>query len=233
MLVASSDDNYKKMDWRIALGLATSVGWLLLIALYLFQQLNWQQFLQLPLDEIGSFLGGAFSPLAFLWLVIGFFIQQGEINENTRNIEIQAQHTNLDNFLKMAEIIYRHLGVISGYLCMSCSEELNAVAVEPIDFEDKWSRSSNGDTGIFSRALITYRFDDQGVERDMHHIFYGTAIRLRHSASYRRVFEELLENARLCDATGSLHNALVDGTVWGILYKTLLAVEEKEAAPTQ
>ncbi len=44
-------------------------------------------------------------------------------------------------------------------------------------------------------------------------------------------FEDLLENAGLCDATGSLNNALIDGSVWGILYKTMIAVETP--APAQ
>ncbi len=213
------------MDWRVIAGLGTSIVWLVLLAFYLSQKVSWQQFLQLPIDQLGGFLGGAFSPLAFLWLVIGFFIQQSEIDENARNIETQAQHNNLDNFLKMADIVYRHIGVIAGYIYLSCRKDIEAVSDEMPDIADSWSRSSLGDHGIFARYLIAHQFDPEGSPRDMANIFFGTPIRRRHSENYKDVFEDLLKNAKLCDATGSLHNALIDGTAWGILYKTMVAVE--------
>jgi len=46
---------------------------------------------QLPTADIGSFLEGAFAPLAFLWLVIGHFMQQREIASPTKAIGIQEQ----------------------------------------------------------------------------------------------------------------------------------------------
>lgn len=193
-----------------------------MIMLYLAQHMNWQQFLQLPLDQIGSFLGGAFSPLAFLWLVLGFFIQQEEILENSRNIEIQAQHTNLDNFLKMAEIVYRRLGVITGFLYGSCREEIEQALEEPINIDDKWSRSSTGDPGIFARELFSYGFDKDGNRRDMTGLLYSTPVRRRHCENYITIFETLLDNARDCDTTGILRESLMEGSVWGIFYKVLL-----------
>lgn len=216
------EDPANRIDWRIVFGIVCSVVWLSMIMLYLTQHMNWQQFLHLPLDEIGSFLGGAFSPLAFLWLVIGFFVQQQEIFENSRNIETQAQHTNLDNFLKMAEIIYRHFGVITGFLFVSCREEIEQAFSEPLNIDDKWSRSSTGDLGIFARELLNYQFDINGNKRDMTSLFYGTAIRRRHSEKYISIFENLLDNARLCDTTGILYDSLLDGTVWGLFYNTLV-----------
>ena len=58
MQLPSREFPEKKRDWRIAIGTATSVIWLVLLALYLTQRVSWQEFLQLPLDQIGSFLGG-------------------------------------------------------------------------------------------------------------------------------------------------------------------------------
>lgn len=215
----------KKLDWRVTAGMGISIVWLMLLALYLSQKVSWQQFLQLPIDHIGGFLGGVFSPLAFLWLVIGFFIQQNEIDENSRNLETQVQHTNLDNFLKMADIVYRHIGVISGFIYLSCRKDIEATSNDMPNIEDSWSRSSMGDHGVFARYLLAHQFDENGKERDMANIFYGTETRRRHSDNYKKVFEDLLKNAGLCDATDSLHNALVDGSVWGILYKTMITVE--------
>ena len=39
---------------------------------------------------MGRFLEGTFAPLAFLWLVMGYFLQQKELSENTT--AIQQQH---------------------------------------------------------------------------------------------------------------------------------------------
>jgi hypothetical protein len=216
------------IDWRISVGTVVSGIWLLLLGLYLSQQVSWQQFLGLPLDQVGSFLGGAFSPLAFLWLVIGFFIQQREIDDNTQNIAIQAQHTNLDNFLKMSDIIYQHLSVISGFLVVSCQEDFEAVSAGQLNFEDDWSKASTGDSGIFVRTILSYQFDGNTKGRDMAQIFFSTPIRHGHSLKYKTVFEDLLDNSFNCDSSGGLREALVDGTVWGILYKIIVETENEK-----
>lgn len=44
----------------------------------------------LKLNEIGDFLAGFFSPIAFMWLVIGYFQQGEELKLNTRALELQA-----------------------------------------------------------------------------------------------------------------------------------------------
>lgn len=42
-------------------------------------------------NELGDALAGAFSPVAFFWLVLGFFQQQKELRQNTRALNIQAK----------------------------------------------------------------------------------------------------------------------------------------------
>jgi hypothetical protein len=71
-------------DRRILYGLAMTIVWLLLGALYISYNLGWSRFATLPIDEMGTFLEGAFAPLAFLWLVIGLFIQQSVLAEKSR-----------------------------------------------------------------------------------------------------------------------------------------------------
>lgn len=44
----------------------------------------------MPLNEIGDFLAGFFSPVAFLWLVVGYFQQGEELKLNTRALELQV-----------------------------------------------------------------------------------------------------------------------------------------------
>ncbi|OMQ26891.1 hypothetical protein [Serratia oryzae] len=41
-------------------------------------------------NELGDFLAGVFSPVAFLWLVLGYLQQQKELQQNTRALELQA-----------------------------------------------------------------------------------------------------------------------------------------------
>jgi hypothetical protein len=46
---------------------------------------------KMPLNEIGDFLAGIFGPVAFLWLVLGYFQQGTELQQNTRALELQAE----------------------------------------------------------------------------------------------------------------------------------------------
>ena len=43
--------------------------------------IGWDRFISQPADALGGFLEGAFAPLAFLWLVVGFFLQQRQLME--------------------------------------------------------------------------------------------------------------------------------------------------------
>jgi hypothetical protein len=45
----------------------------------------------LQLNELGDFLGGVSSPLAFLWLVLGFFQQSREIRLSNQALHLQAR----------------------------------------------------------------------------------------------------------------------------------------------
>ncbi|WP_156343738.1 MULTISPECIES: hypothetical protein [unclassified Pseudomonas] len=44
-----------------------------------------------PINEVGDFLAGAFSPLAFLWLVLGFIQQGRELSLSSRALQLQAE----------------------------------------------------------------------------------------------------------------------------------------------
>ncbi|MDR2330320.1 MAG: hypothetical protein LBE58_12015 [Comamonas sp.] len=43
------------------------------------------------INELGDFLAGVFAPLAFLWLVIGYFQQGEELRLNTENLALQVE----------------------------------------------------------------------------------------------------------------------------------------------
>ena len=85
----------RSTDWRIWFGLIITGAWLMLGAAYIYDSIGWTNIGRLPADELGSFLEGAFAPLAFLWLVIGYFLQQKELEQNTEALRAQADMENL------------------------------------------------------------------------------------------------------------------------------------------
>ena len=79
------------LDWRVAFGAILTILWIGAGVIYLLAKVGWSEFVNLPTGDIGSFLEGAFAPLAFLWLVIGHFMQQSEISANTKAAHLQEQ----------------------------------------------------------------------------------------------------------------------------------------------
>lgn len=69
-------------------GFAATGLYALAISVYAFW--NWSQFASLVPNEVGDFLAGVFSPLAFLWLVLGYFQQGQELRQNNEALRLQA-----------------------------------------------------------------------------------------------------------------------------------------------
>ncbi|TCM61878.1 hypothetical protein EC844_12632 [Acinetobacter calcoaceticus] len=67
--------------------LIITIGYLSLSFYFFFDS---SDFVDLPLNEKGDFLAGAFAPLAFLWLVYGYYQQRQEIKQNTDALRLQA-----------------------------------------------------------------------------------------------------------------------------------------------
>ena len=124
---------FSDRDWRIWLGVVVTFFWITSTVLYATvinasdpSQTN-------SMDSVGSFLEGAFAPLAFLWLVLGLFIQQRELADNTdvmrRTVEQSVKQTQAiaatemnarqETFFKIAEDVKAQLGGISGMLFIS------------------------------------------------------------------------------------------------------------------
>ncbi|MDD2135655.1 hypothetical protein [Pseudomonas kurunegalensis] len=57
----------------------------------------------MPLNEVGDFLAGAFGPVAFLWLVLGFLQQGEELKQGTEALLLQA--TELKNSVEQQSIM--------------------------------------------------------------------------------------------------------------------------------
>lgn len=70
-------------------GWAISIGYLLLLASYAYA--SRQSFLELSPNEVGDFLAGASSPLAFFWLVLGFAQQGHELRNSAEALRLQGE----------------------------------------------------------------------------------------------------------------------------------------------
>ena len=73
-------------DWRIWGSSLLTILWLGAGAAYLATAVGWS-FWQAEVDDIGGFFEGFFAPLAFLWLVVGLFIQQQELGRTRDEME--------------------------------------------------------------------------------------------------------------------------------------------------
>ncbi|MEE4661931.1 MAG: hypothetical protein V2J89_15790, partial [Halieaceae bacterium] len=136
-------DGYRSpydQDWRVLSGLAITFLYLILMALYIQAEVGWPAFTKLQVERMGSFLEGAFAPLAFLWLVIGYFLQKKELRQNTEAMKMQfveiqrsaeqatvqaeataraEMHQRRESFLKLAELVRTQLGYVVALLYLS------------------------------------------------------------------------------------------------------------------
>jgi len=223
-------------DWRIWLGLILTSTYLVIIGVYVSGVVGWQKFFDEPIELVGSFLEGAFAPLAFLWLVIGYFLQKKELALNTlaisrqnevilqsaeqaviqsRSIVASELHARKESFLKIAESVKQQLGAIMGFLYISSQSAAGSGLVPEEKISELWSAMSEKDPEIFSRQMLTIQLTHG--ERYAYKLFFGTPIRTRHTENFIFNFERMLRAAEECDTDGMIHDALL-GTGNGYIY---------------
>ena len=236
----------ERRDWRVWFGLASTVFWLWLGYLYINANVGWGEFAQQPADSLGSFLEGAFAPLAFLWLVIGFFLQQNELRHNnhairlqyemmrraTEHAEVQARaisanelHQRQETFLLVADRVHEQLAAVVGMLWMSSQADGGEGEASREEVWELWSRVGAGDSEAFARRFLGLYFMRRGQGRDARDLFFGTEIRTRHSETILRTFNRLLESGQQCDPDGIITDAL-RGSAHGQLCRI---IEEQRA----
>ncbi|MEZ5558872.1 MAG: hypothetical protein R3E86_10085 [Pseudomonadales bacterium] len=227
-------------DWRIWLGLGLTGAWLMLGAFYISAMIGWDRFAFLPANDLGSFLEGAFAPLAFLWLVIGYFLQKKELEQNTAALKAQADeiqrtaeqaviqsekmaasemHARLDTFLQLSNHVRRSLGLIGGFLYLSSQGGGAGGLVPPEEIARLFTLQSNQDPEVFSRRLLETHVQ-MGDPDAQFALFYGSPIRARHSNNFIFNFERLLQRCEGLDGDGMLRDALLTsghGLIYGIM----------------
>jgi len=228
----------RRPDWRIWFGLGLTTAWLLLGILYIQVTSGWMNFTRLPADELGSFLEGAFAPLAFLWLVIGYFLQKKELEQNTAALQAQALeiqrsaeqatiqaekmaesevHARQETFLRIVSHVSAQLGSISGLLYLSSQGAAGDGHVSPEEMSRLFAQQAAQDREVFSRLLVEthVRLADPAGKFDL---FYGTGIRARHSNNFIFTFERLMRRAEAVDPDFVIRDALM-ATGHGLLYR--------------
>ena len=223
------------MDWRVAFGLVTTLVWISAGFFYLVSVVGLNRFVALPTADIGSFLEGAFAPLAFLWLVIGHFMQQKEITANTRAIGIQEQsarrlevHSQRDSYFKLLDLVQEQLGSIASFHYMSVCGPTGTGEVSGEEFQEQRNHASNGDPSWFVRKMISLAVVNRDQPESLTEIFFGTDIRTRHSNNFATTFAKLENAAKAVDTDDMITDALVHGSSYGILYRIIRSVRGDE-----
>lgn len=83
----------KEPGWHLRQHMVELGGAATLTYLIILVALTWGRagaLLTMPLNEVGDFLAGAFGPVAFLWLVLGFLQQGDELRQGTEALKLQA-----------------------------------------------------------------------------------------------------------------------------------------------
>lgn len=223
------------MDWRITLGASLTAIWILMGLVYLIGVVGPKDFVSLPTGDIGSFLEGAFAPLAFLWLVIGHFMQQSEISANTRAIQLQEQsakrqeiHAQRNSYFKLLTLVQEQLGSIAGFHYISVVGPTGTQEVSGEEYAAMRGEAATADPALFIRKMVglatQYRDDPEAATE----IFFGTEIRTRHSTNFADTFGRLLASAEAVDHDDLVASALLYGSPAGMLYRIIDMVREKQ-----
>ncbi|MEQ8691757.1 MAG: hypothetical protein RIC89_13110 [Pseudomonadales bacterium] len=223
-----SSEQIFHMDWRIVFGLTVTSIWIGAGLFYLISVVGLDNFLHVPTGDIGSFLEGAFAPLAFLWLVIGHFMQQKEITANTMAISLQERsarrlevHSRRDSYFKLLTLVQEQLGNVSAFHYISICGPTGSGEVSMDEFSDMRTQASAGDTSLFIRKMIAMAADNRDDPEKLQEIFYGTEVRTRHSNTFNKTFARLLSAARAVDEDDMISSALLEGSAAGFLYRIM------------
>ncbi|MEM6544878.1 MAG: hypothetical protein AAF680_08225 [Pseudomonadota bacterium] len=224
------------LDWRIIFGLGVTSVWILAGLVYLTNIVGWPNFLQLPTADIGSFFEGAFAPLAFLWLVIGHFMQQKEIVANTQAISLQEKstrrlelHSRRDSYFKLLTLVNDQLGSIAAFHYLSVFGSTGTGEMSSEEFAQLRSAASTGDPTLFVRRMISAAAERREDPALLHDLLYGTETRCRHSENFENTFGRLLEAAEAVDTDSMVRDALLMGSSAGFYYRIIRHVNGQEA----
>ena len=229
-------------DWdrRIWGAVLLTALWMLGGVIYIVSAGGWGFFSQ-DADTIGGFLEGFFAPVAFLWLVVGLFVQQEEIARNrsemersnllseqqARAMEETALTARQQAFFLIADNVRRQTGNLVGAMLAGEGR------IPSEEMERQWMAHAAGDYELFPRLLVE-RYHMLGDERfsvvhDGESLFFGTPNRKGLAEEYIRSFRRLLRQARECDEDHSILATVLQAP-HGVVYSGMLRCIPAESA---
>lgn len=115
---------------------------------------KFEKFLALELNELGDFLAGAFGPIAFLWLVLGFLQQGRELRLSTDALQLQAAELkhSVEQQSIMADAAVRQIDAARQALELQVQEAERALIA---DFEVRPYSKSGGAKEIVNKVKIS------------------------------------------------------------------------------
>lgn len=229
----------KQRDWRIWFGLVVTFIWIGGGIWFVAESSSTDPDQAFTLEAIGSFLEGAFAPLAFLWLVLGLFIQQRELTRNTEALRLTVEQSEKqtqaiaatemnarqETFFKIADNVKHQLAGISGMLFVSGLGPVGSQRYTRSEVDEFFRGSANGDCEVFARMFISIEYLEEG---GLGALFYETEIRRNHTKNFRRTFRRLLRLAEGCDVDGIIVDALRQ-SAFGLLYDRMLTYDPDSA----
>lgn len=159
----------KKLSTQGKTGWSVTVIWLAIGVSYVIFIYGACEFVNLAPNYLGDFFAGLFAPVAFLWLVLGYFQQGEELKQNTealrqqydemkrsadesakqsKAITLNEQHARLQTLMDAYKIITNDLCNLSAIMIDHFK------LLDSLGKEKGWSIVSSGYTAYFAREIV-------------------------------------------------------------------------------
>ncbi|HHQ6565536.1 TPA: hypothetical protein ACSTJX_000332 [Serratia fonticola] len=138
-------------------------------------------------NELGDFLAGAFSPVAFLWLVLGYLQQQKELQQNTKALELQALElkNSVDQYKSMVEVARDQLNYDREFLIREEARKEKEVKPDVNLVRVTWIAKANNDDYVYEITFSNDAYEARNVE-----VFISPAFGDKQSFSYKSIKED-------------------------------------------
>jgi hypothetical protein len=232
-MTKSTKDEGNRVFW----GWVLTALWAAGVAAYVALGVGVSDFLALDPNAVGDFFAGVFAPLAFLWLVIGYFQQGAELRENTKALADQVQEAK--KAAEQAEIQAKALTTntklvtLSTFLQTSKLQERDLAhyafqvmlrfpwKVEEFDSWQSQIWRTLGWVDEYSVFAQTTAYILDQRDRAEQFLKQSDGKLIREARRYNKVFENLLARADECDdGTASLRKGY-EWSPMGHLYSEL------------
>ncbi|WP_374632629.1 hypothetical protein [Ferrovibrio sp.] len=221
-------------------GLIGSAVWGGFVVWYLFHSNQIETVLTSAPNNFGDFWSGTFAPLAFWWLVLGYFQQGVELRQNvealkqqskeTANLVVQAQaqadaikaneqHARFDTYIRLTDIIISQLSSVSASLALSGTSKEN---------KGRWLAAfGDGEKYVFFNMMLE-KFETEELIQRWENIFRNEQRRKGFVLQYIELYEVLIFEGEKYEANPSIIKAF-NASAMGQLYIRLCRYVEQES----